>query len=89
MGKYWDLYYQRTDALMETYPDAFSLHDMRDLNSREEREKILSFLGYTSDKMVVSNTYRKNTRVGRGAEAGVISLWGRALRMMRNMMPTS
>lgn len=58
--QYWDLYYERVGDLMKSYPSAFTLHDVHDLNEREGRREILSFLGYNTSEMKLSGTYRRN-----------------------------
>lgn len=59
--RYWDLYYERVDQLLNLYPDSFLLRNMHDLNTRDGRREILSFLGYENKKMVLSGTYKENT----------------------------
>lgn len=77
--RYWDLYYHRIDTLLTTYPDAFTLHNMHDLNSLEGRREILSFLGYKADEMVLSGSYRENTAM----QNVMPSLWHRLRRTLR------
>lgn len=81
--KYWDLYYKRTDALMATHPDSFTLHSMNNLNNAEGRRAILSFLGYQSDEMVLTGSYRENTEL----HNAIPTLWHRFRRVMRRAIP--
>ncbi len=88
VAKYWDLYYRRIDALIEMHPDAFSLYAMRDLNKREKRKKILAFLEYKTEEMVLSNNYRENAKSNHEKDRiEKHSLCAYVRRMVVNMMP--
>jgi len=60
VGQYWDLYYERVDHLLDLYPDSFTLHNTYELNTRDGRREILTFLGCENGKMVLSGTYNEN-----------------------------
>jgi hypothetical protein len=48
IGLYWDLYYQKCDELIQTYPGKFTLFNTSDLNDKEKVDKLLKDLGVFS-----------------------------------------
>jgi hypothetical protein len=67
LHQYWTFYADTTAAWQARLPDQFKIVDLEDFNSRECRESILDFIGYTgirkSDTPVIMNAIseRKST----------------------------
>lgn len=84
LEKYWDLYYERVDRLLDRHPDSLTLHRVSALNTVEGRRKILSFLGYKKDEMMVSEKYKMNSEKERkGVSFGI----KRRIRQFTNRVP--
>lgn len=62
IGKYWDLYYNKTEKLEKDNPNRFKIYDMYNvLNLKIDQADLLKFIGVEEDKMkfVLNKKYNK------------------------------
>lgn len=61
--KYWDMYYETSAELEKKYPNNFKVFFMKELNTREGRNRILAFAGIPEEERVLTGSFKANKSV--------------------------